>query len=864
MQPKSFFILFIHTILFLLFLSGHSFASTVSIMATVDKNASTPGDYILLQLSVKGTRNEPLLPEMPAFKVQSRGTSSQVQIINGEMSSSVTHSYILYPLQTGSFTIGPFTVMNKGNEVQSNSIKISIGKSSQNKWDHSRDVFISAEVDNAHPYLHEEIIYSFKFYRRVRVANVLLSNNPSFEGFITEDIGKEKEYQEVINGQTYHVTEISKALFPVRTGVLQISPSTLQCDVVVKKRRQGRGFFGDSLFDDPFFGRSQAVPKSMSTKALSVMVKPLPEQGRPLGFKNLVGDFKLTSKINRSKLKAGDSLTLTLTLAGTGNLKTTRTIEIKGLHDFKVYDDKPVFKSVISDGKTGGKLTVKKALVPLTEGNLTIPAITVDFFDPNDGTYKKLKTGPYKLDILPSSEKDTFNAIESVNSKTGAKQKIKILGHDILPILTSLDAVSSNKIRPASLLNIICFLLPITGFVFAFSFGRIKQRNEQDSGFVRSKNAVKNFKRMLPEIKDSISRKNKTFHTASSKALKTFIGDKLNVAGSAMTSEELENGLLIAGAREHDISEVIRIISFFESGQFGFKNYSSNEKQAVFNSMRKLVKTLNKNLNCRGNNKKGNQLPIVLFFILLHALSSDFYAAAQAKDNTTDIPHLFLMANQAYLASDYQNAVDYYEQIIACGTVNGKIYYNLGNAYVKNGKTGKALLNYRKAEILIPRNEDLQTNLHYTRGLLIDQIDCREIYSFLKGFCFWYSKLNINELVIVFLIANLIFWSILTGRLLLKRNDLTFVLYAFMAITLILGTSTLVKTYNHYFKHNGIVLSREIQIRSGSSINDTVLFKLHEGTEFEWLDEGEGWVKIRLCDGKKGWVRSETVSIIKL
>jgi SH3-like domain-containing protein len=65
--------------------------------------------------------------------------------------------------------------------------------------------------------------------------------------------------------------------------------------------------------------------------------------------------------------------------------------------------------------------------------------------------------------------------------------------------------------------------------------------------------------------------------------------------------------------------------------------------------------------------------------------------------------------------------------------------------------------------------------------------------------------------------------------------------------------------YSFYYSPAGVVTAKEITVRSGGSRNDTALFQLHEGAEFDWLDESSGWVKIKLRDGKKGWVQKDTV-----
>ena len=255
----------------------------------------------------------------------------------------------------------------------------------------------------------------------------------------------------------------------------------------------------------------------------------------------------------------------------------------------------------------------------------------------------------------------------------------------------------------------------------------------------------------------------------------------------------------------------------------------------------------------------------IYLFILFSLISLFcFEGHAEEKPEAVDTVQVFLKANEAYVNSDFMAAVSYYENIISSGIINGDIFYNLGNSYLKTGETGKAILNYRKAELFIPRDEDLQANLKYAYGLVLDNIECKELVSFLGDFYFWYPKLNVYELLSFFLALNFLLWSLLAIRLFYKGEILRIILYLNIFLILVIGPSAGLKIYRHYFIKKGVVTSKEILVRSGSTINSTVLFKLHDGTEFEWVAENEGWVKIRLCDNKRGWVQRKLVGCVIL
>ncbi|MCX8043883.1 MAG: SH3 domain-containing protein [Desulfobacterota bacterium] len=239
-------------------------------------------------------------------------------------------------------------------------------------------------------------------------------------------------------------------------------------------------------------------------------------------------------------------------------------------------------------------------------------------------------------------------------------------------------------------------------------------------------------------------------------------------------------------------------------------------------------------------------------------------AAAQQALTPLDITQLFAEANQAYRETRYEQAAQLYEQIIAAGYTTADMYFNAGNAYYKSGALGKAILKYRIAHLRAPRDEDVQMNLTYALEQTKDKIECPDTYRLLAQLCFWYDLMSQGELCGAFLIANLFVWLILTVRQVRSHEMLTIALAICLFATILFGASFGVKAYAMHITPEGVVTAPEITVRAGTSVSDTVLFKLHEGTSFTWKEETDGWVKIELCDGKKGWVQKDMVGKVSL
>jgi tetratricopeptide (TPR) repeat protein len=221
---------------------------------------------------------------------------------------------------------------------------------------------------------------------------------------------------------------------------------------------------------------------------------------------------------------------------------------------------------------------------------------------------------------------------------------------------------------------------------------------------------------------------------------------------------------------------------------------------------------------------------------------------------------VFFRANQAYKAGRFQEAIEGYHQLIQSGHGNGHVYYNLGNAHIRSGRLGEAILNYERARLVLPRDGDLDFNLRYARDQIRDVVP--QSQSLLSMTFFWLKSLSPGELFWGFAIFNAAFWGILCVRI-FYRSEWTYYLFIItLVFWLIAGVSFALKWYQIKTDDRAVILQGEVDILAGPDVKDTVLFKLHEGTLVHKERSEDGWSLIRLQDGKRGWVQSEAVQSI--
>jgi hypothetical protein len=580
------------------FLTGlPSESGAFEVRAWVDKAEATLEDQIFLTVSVSGQRrlpSDPILPPLPDFSVTKGGTSSQTRIVNGSINTSVEATYLLTPKRTGTFTIGPVRIERKGRTYQSKPLAVKILPAASSAGERPL-AFVTQQVDVEAPYVHQQIVYTFRFHRKVQSVEAQW-DPPTFEGFWVEDLGKEKQYEKVINGQRYAVTELKKALYPLSESSGDIGETRLLCKLVVQKRGAQREM--DSFFGTSFFGtRGQTITKNLGARPIPLEIRPLPDEGRPEGFAGLVGSFSVQAEIGQNRLRVGDSTTLTVTVTGNGNLRDLVELSPEEMPGFKVYPDKPSFEAGIRGDTLHGTKVFKKALVPIEPGNLEIPPQEVPYFDPLKGSYQVASTGPITLTVEENGETEPLHLV-TATALPGSKSSIKILGKDILPIHTGL--AGARKQSPSGMrlyLAVAGLLLPPLVFFTCYGTKRRQERLETDQHIVRRKEARKKALRLLREAKKRIRRpEDKEYFGELARCLKGLVGDKLNLNTLAFTPVELERCLLDRGVEGEKAQEARAFLEELEYDQYVSTKLEAGEREARHKKAQKLLALLDKRL----------------------------------------------------------------------------------------------------------------------------------------------------------------------------------------------------------------------------------------------------------------------------
>ncbi len=224
---------------------------------------------------------------------------------------------------------------------------------------------------------------------------------------------------------------------------------------------------------------------------------------------------------------------------------------------------------------------------------------------------------------------------------------------------------------------------------------------------------------------------------------------------------------------------------------------------------------------------------------------------------------VMLTANRAYEAGDYLGAAAGYEALVDFGLRNADVYYNLGNAYFKHGDLGRAILNYRRAYRLDPRDPDILTNLTIARAQTLDRLESSSEGSLTNLVQLAEEWLTLREAAFLALFLWLSLGGLALLTILLPRWRRLFVIV--MAIVAIFLAAGLFSIANRYYSEQryppAVVVVPQVDVTSGPGGADQYLveFELHSGAEVRLVESRPGWQRLTLADNLQGWVAEETI-----
>ena len=231
-----------------------------------------------------------------------------------------------------------------------------------------------------------------------------------------------------------------------------------------------------------------------------------------------------------------------------------------------------------------------------------------------------------------------------------------------------------------------------------------------------------------------------------------------------------------------------------------------------------------------------------------------------------DINSSMQQAGEYYRNAEFDKAISIYEQLRSEGFEGTSLYYNLANSYYRIGKLGYAILNYERALKISPADEDVEHNLAFANLSTVDRIQPLPTFFLFEWWETLLAILSVNgwtyTAYIFFIILLLLVVLYFFAKTIFQQKVILFSGLGTLIVLLLIVSLLIVKINREHTMISGIVVEQSTTVKTSPDPKSTDAFVIHEGLKVNLEDKLDNWVKIKLADGKVGWIENNMVEKI--
>lgn len=584
-------------------------AKEITFEIMVDRTKVSLSQSLQLNLVFSGTQDLPAmnLPEMDGFNSRYLGPSTMMSVINGSVTSSITHMYHLFPQKIGIFKVGPFKFEYKGDTYSSNTLQVEVVQNQspaniqpdasvgQETKDISDRIFLVLQVKKKKLYVNEIVPVTIKLY--VNKLGVRLPNQfPAVEhkGFSLGQFQQQpKQYKEILGGINYDVVEFNTTLFGLKPGEFKLGPASLECNVMVRKESRRRGFpdiedFFDSDVFEGLFGGYEAYPVDLKSTDIAISVSDVPQENKPRNFSGALGSFDFDATASPLEVKVGDPVTIKAVISGEGNFDTVKLPAIDA-KDFKIYE--PQIK------QEENRRVFEQIIMPLKPDIREIPALAFSFFNTSTGQYQTITKGPFPLKVIKPEKDEVVNLVESASAPAIAGDKAETLGSDIVYIK---DSPGQLRKKGGHLYKNRLFLFsqifPLLLYVFLLCHSCWRRRLKTDVRFARQLSAPGKAKSGINKARKYLADVNiQGFYGQIVQTLQEYLGDRFHLASQGITASIVDDTLSKKDISKDILDKTRELFKECDMARFSVSEFSKLDMGKSLSRLEEIIDYLQRN-----------------------------------------------------------------------------------------------------------------------------------------------------------------------------------------------------------------------------------------------------------------------------
>ena len=547
----------------ILFLTINSFvlSAQVNFEATVSKSKLALNERLRIDFVMNQNGDNFSPPEFDNFQIIGGPNQSiKTSYVNGERKFSKTYSYFLKPLKKGKLKINQASIEIDGEIYKSLQIEVLITDSVKQPSDsitqyyNDDDIELRALISKGSPYLNEPITVVYKLYYKapINISDARETETPKFKDFWSQTIKipQLKVERDIYKGQNYNVVEWRKVvLYPQKVGELEISPLSL--NLVLDVPTDKRDFFGNVIYDQ--------TSQMISTGMRRIIVKDLPQLGKPDSFSGAVGNFEFDVILNKNSLRATESFQAELKVKGNGNLKLFDLPNILVPNSMELFE--PEREELISTNLSGMSGSVSKSftVIPRFQGNFPIEEVEFSYFDPNTEKYKVLKSPRLTIDVYdgPVISNTITNDNSNIITSNDSFRFIKLKGN--------LREINNDVFFQSQFF----YAIVTTPFILLLSFLLFTtyKRNKKESSSELVRIEERKINKMIDSAKESIGDK-VLFYDKIEKAIIKSLIVKFSIRMDSLNKEKIQQIGRDKGLSKDDVLLIIKLIENCEKAKY--------------------------------------------------------------------------------------------------------------------------------------------------------------------------------------------------------------------------------------------------------------------------------------------------------
>lgn len=565
---------------FCVFLWRPPITLALSAELTIDTNQLETGGITQMRITVQGSSaaSRPEISQQPGVIIKYMGPFTQLKFVNGESTAQITYNYSVQASKSGTYQLGPYTLSCGGEELTTNSLELMVtdhprlGDNGASEKKELKDLFLELVVPKTQLYLGESLPVQIRLYvGNVSVHNLTYPTIPNQGEVIISEATKPTEQRRIINGVPYEILTFTRTLTPVKTGNFTLGPAELSCSIIK-----------DQISNDPFFNLFEQYEKrsvALKTEPLTIRVLPLPKEEQPADFSGGIGRFHLKITASPLTVKAGDPLTLQITITGEGDLTSVRPPCLPEDDKFKVYDPQRIDKP--NTDSSSQVIHYEQVVIPLNTEVKAIPALSLSYFDPETKEYRRVETNPLPLTVTPNPDLQ------------GRKDPEEFLGRDLVYIK---DEPGNLRRQGTEVYRSFWFwgwqLILVLLFGFALGYRRRQEVLTSNTVEGRSLRAHKAAEKEMDNIRKMLAKDDpQNLLSSLHRILREYIGMKFGLSPAGITGQVCTE-LKALDVSEEILEEIKDFFACYDFYQFTATTIDQEKAEALWWKTQRIIKGL--------------------------------------------------------------------------------------------------------------------------------------------------------------------------------------------------------------------------------------------------------------------------------